>query len=227
MNSVDISNLALSHLGDTATVASIDPPEQSIQAQLCARFYPQARNTMLEMAAWSFATRRISLALYSTNPSTTWLYSYAVPGDMINAIAIIAADAGDDYSQAFYPPVQFPYPQGYTMPPGLSVYVPQPYSQERSPDGRTELILTNVENATLRYTSYSTDTTQYPFQFILALSYLLASMLAGPLIKGAEGAQLGQQMLTFFKAWSGDAEANDANQRKVSIVQSVPWIARR
>jgi len=227
MNSVDICNLALSHLGDTATVASIDPPEQSIQAQLCARFYPQARNTMLEMASWGFATRRIALALYSTNPSTTWLYCYAAPGDMLNALAVIAGDAADDYSQAFYPPAQFPYPQGTTMPPGLSVYVPQPYSQERSPDGRTELILTNVVNAVLRYISYATDTTQYSWLFTQALSYLLASMLAGPLIKGQEGAQAGAQMLSFFKAWSGDAEAGDANQRKITVIQSVPWIARR
>jgi hypothetical protein len=227
MNAVGICNLALSHLGDTATVASIDPPEQSVQAQLCARFYPQARNTLLEMATWDFSTRRVSLALYATNPSTTWLYAYAAPGDMINALAVIPSDAGDDYSQSFYPPAQFPYPQGTTMPPGLSAYVPQPYSQERSADGSTELILTNVQNAVLRYTSFNADTTRYSFLFTQALSYLLASMLAGPLIKGTEGAQMGQQMIGLFKVWEAQAETSDANQRKIAPVQSVPWIARR
>jgi hypothetical protein len=227
MNAVGICNLALGHLGDTATVAAIDPPDQSVQAQLCARFYPQARNTLLEMAAWNFATRRVSLALYQTNPSTTWLYAYVQPGDMISPLAVIAADAADDYSQSFYPPVKFPYPQGITMPPGLSVYVPQTYSQERSADGKTELILTNVENAVLRYTSYSTDTTQYSFLFTMALSYLLASMLAGPLIKGTEGATMGQQMMALFKVWDAQAEAGDANQRKIAPIQSVPWIVKR
>jgi hypothetical protein len=227
MNAVGICNLALGYLGDTATVAAIDPPDQSVQAQLCARFYPQARNALLEMGSWSFATQRASMALYATNPSTTWLFAYAAPADMINAIAVIAQDAGDDYSQGFYPPLQFPYPQGTTQPPGLSTYVPQPYSQERSADDSTELIMTNVENAVLRYTSYATNTNQYSFLFVQALSYLLASMLAGPLIKGTEGAQMSAQMLAAFKAWEGQAEASDANQRKISITQSVPWIARR
>ena len=55
---VDICNLALSHLGDTATIASLDPPEGSAQAEHCARFYPIARDSLLEMHAWGFATSR-------------------------------------------------------------------------------------------------------------------------------------------------------------------------
>ena len=62
MGEVTICNLALSHLGDTAAVASIKPPDSSVQAQLCARFYWVARNALLEMAAWGFATRRVVLA---------------------------------------------------------------------------------------------------------------------------------------------------------------------
>ena len=46
---VDICNLALGHLGDNATVASLNPPEGSVQAQHCARFYPIARDALLEM----------------------------------------------------------------------------------------------------------------------------------------------------------------------------------
>ena len=59
---VDICNLALSHLGDNATVASIDPPEGSAQAEHCSRFYPIARDTLLEMHNWNFSTRRAVLA---------------------------------------------------------------------------------------------------------------------------------------------------------------------
>ena len=40
----DICNMALGHLGDSATVASIDPPEGSAQAEHCARFYPMVRD---------------------------------------------------------------------------------------------------------------------------------------------------------------------------------------
>ena len=59
---VDICNLALGHLGDPATVSSIDPPEGSAQAQHCARFYPIARDSLLEMHSWNFSTYREALA---------------------------------------------------------------------------------------------------------------------------------------------------------------------
>ncbi|NBQ76422.1 MAG: hypothetical protein EBU14_13895, partial [Acetobacteraceae bacterium] len=58
---VDICNLALANLGDTATVASINPPEGSAQSEHCSRFYPIARDTLLEMHNWNFSTRRILL----------------------------------------------------------------------------------------------------------------------------------------------------------------------
>ena len=59
---VEICNLALAHLGDEATVASIDPPEGSAQAEHCQRFYPVSRNSLLEMHDWAFATKRATLA---------------------------------------------------------------------------------------------------------------------------------------------------------------------
>ena len=52
---VDICNLALAHIGDDATVSSIDPPEGSAQAEHCKRFYAIARDTMLQMHNWNFA----------------------------------------------------------------------------------------------------------------------------------------------------------------------------
>ena len=37
----------LGHIGDAATVSSINPPEGSAQAEHCARFYPIARDALL------------------------------------------------------------------------------------------------------------------------------------------------------------------------------------
>ena len=73
---VGICNLALSRLGDAATVSSIDPPEGSTQADLCATFYPMARDSLLEMHAWAFATRRVDLSLL-TAETDAWVYAYA------------------------------------------------------------------------------------------------------------------------------------------------------
>ena len=47
-SAVTICNLALAHLGDSATVSSIDPPEGSAPAEHCARFYPVALGLLLE-----------------------------------------------------------------------------------------------------------------------------------------------------------------------------------
>ena len=60
-SAVDICNLALSRIGDIASVQSIDPPEASAQAIHCARFYPVARDSMLERHPWGFATLRKTL----------------------------------------------------------------------------------------------------------------------------------------------------------------------
>ena len=61
-SAVDICNEALSHLGDSATVSSIDPPEGSAQAEHCARFYDSTLQSLSELHNWKFALRRTSLA---------------------------------------------------------------------------------------------------------------------------------------------------------------------
>ena len=81
MTSTDIANLALSYLGDGATVASIDPPEGSAQAQHCARFYPIALKLMLESHQWNFITRRDYLAVVQDCYFKDWRFVYAYPSD--------------------------------------------------------------------------------------------------------------------------------------------------
>jgi hypothetical protein len=73
---VDICNAALGHLGDEATVAAITPPDGSVQAGHCARFYPMARDELLEMHTWRFNTQRAVLAL-SPSPPAGWAFAYA------------------------------------------------------------------------------------------------------------------------------------------------------
>ena len=243
MSEVRICNLALSHLGDTAQVTSIFPPDGSVQAQFCNRFYPIARGALLETAAWGFATTRSALAKVN-NPTVatvtfpsgatetncgTWRFAYALPAGTITVLAVIPALAPSDY-EAWFGPVEQdhfpPYPQGYLPVPGAPLYVPQPYTIETQPDG-TQVVLTDVPDAWLRYTVLVADTTKYSALFTLALSYLLASMLAGPLIKGDVGMQAGESMLQMFNTALGRAEASDANQRKVRVEPAVSWIRGR
>lgn len=241
MSEVTICNLALSHLGDTASVASISPPDSSVQAQLCARFYFAARNALLEMATWGFATRRIALSLlqevvdgssprvYPDNTPATWRYMYALPSGVINIISVLPKDAIDDYEARLglgnygY---ELPYPEGYQPVPGVAVETPRPFAVETQSNG-TQIVLTNECDAVLRYTAAVADTTKFSPLFTLALSHLLASMLAGPIIKGSEGAAAATQQLELFNAFLGKATSSDANQRKTNVHPSPSWMRGR
>lgn len=225
---ITICNLALAHLGDTATVASISPPDGSIQAEHCARFYPQARDAMLEMAPWSFSTRRAVLASYPQNWSQ-WSFAYQVPANALTVFAVLAPDASDDYTESFAeadPTNPSIFPQGYNPLPGAALYAPQPFSMETLDNGQP-VIYTNVEHAIARYAVRITDTTLFPPLFVQALSWFLASMLAGPIIKGDTGAAMGERCLQAFAKFEQMAESSDASQRNIKVSHLVPWIAGR
>lgn len=81
---VDICNLALSHFGQDANIASIDPSDGSVEADACARFYPIALAEMLEAHDWTFARKRATLAEV-TNDRDDFAYKYALPADCVKA----------------------------------------------------------------------------------------------------------------------------------------------
>lgn len=217
---VDICNQALSHLGDSATVASIDPPEGSAQAEHCARFYPMALNALLEMHPWAFSTRRTALALV-TNPSSTWDYCYAMPSNTINLISILAPDASDDYSSR-----NKTIDAGGLLSSSAGAYMPQDFSPEIDELGN-DIILTNQADAVLRYTVLVTDTSKFTPLFIECLGWLLASKLAGPVLKGESGMQAAQACTKTFVYWLGKAADSDASQRRASPRQQVGWMNAR
>lgn len=221
---IDICNIALGHLGDTATVASIDPPEGSAQAEHCARFYPVARDALLEMHSWGFATKRAKLALLQSG-WPEWDYCYAQPSDALNLLAVIPPLATDDYSQAVR--LSNAYGAGPVLVSStVGNYVPQPFSAEIL-DDETEVIFTDQEEAVLRYTARVTDTTKFSPLFTNCLTWFLASMLAGPVIKGDAGAAEAKRCMQMMQYWFGKATESDANQRKVDPEHLVPWINGR
>lgn len=197
---VDIVNTALSRLGDEATVSSIDPPEGSAQAEHAATFYPIARDTLLEMHNWRFATKRATLALTTAEPYE-WTYAYALPSGMLKSLAVLPAtgSAEDD---------------GHD------------YDQQLDEDGN-QIILTDLEDATLRYTAKVTDTTRFPPLFTDALGWLLASYLAGPILKGDAGKAEAKACLAHFRMAYSLAIESDANQRRVKPTHTPSWIGGR
>ena len=115
---VDICNLALSHFGQDASIDSIDPIDGSAEAEHAARFYPMARDELLEMHPWSWAKRRATLAELA-NDRTDWAYRYALPAECVKP-RIVLPEAYDDEETEGVP---FDWEQGslYTDEPNASL----------------------------------------------------------------------------------------------------------
>ena len=197
---VDICNLALSRLGDDATVASINPPEGSSQAEHCAQFYSIARNSMLQGHDWNFATRRETLALLTVD-SFNWSYAYARPANSLRILSIL-------------PQASSPEDDGVE------------FELSNATDD-TELILTNLDVATARFTIVVTDTTKFPPLFIDALGWLLAAHLAGTVIKGDAGRAEAKRCYEFWRATQTSAMHQDANEKLIRPVHTPDWIGTR
>lgn len=169
---VEISNMALANLGAENLVSSIDPPDGSVEAGYCATFYPLARTVALEAAKPAFAITRTTLA-QTTNPTTRWAYAYARPSDCLKPLRIP-------------PPTSALFNEDETPVQGLDLET-APFELEG------QLILTDQADAVLVYVFDQDDTTRWTPLFTDAVAATLAGYLAGPLIKGREGAGLGQQ----------------------------------
>ena len=218
---VEICNTALAHLGDDATVASIDPPEGSPQAEHCKRFYPMAVRNTLERHAWAFATKRAILAeLTLPTNINQWQYVYALPADFITAIAVLDYTAPDDFNSLPNPPFM-----NYLSVP-IPPYTPQPYNIESFANG-TKVLYTNQQYALLRYVSDVNDTSKFSGLFTDAATRLLASYLAGPVIKGTEGRQVAQTLLKEYEAVLALAKDQDGEQTDIDIRHTPDWIGSR
>lgn len=196
---IDIVNLALSRLGDDATVASLYPPEGSAQAEHAARFYPVARDTLLEMYHWNFATKRAALAELAVTPPA-WSYAYALPADCMVVLNVIPSEARDQDAQQ--------------------------YRRESLANGQ-QVIVTDQPVASIRYQARVTDTTKFSPLFVDALAWLLASYLAGPILKGDSGIKMAQQASQMALAMAGRAAASDANQQHVTPEHTPEWLSFR
>ena len=218
---VDICNLALAHLGDDATIASLSPPEGSAQAEKAARFYPIARNNLLEMHNWNFAAKRGNLAL-TTNTLDQWDYAYVAPADMMSPVAIISPTAQNDYATRMS---AGDTPGGITSNYAPTIVAGQYSPQQFAVEGA--YIYTNQENAMLRYQAFITDPSLFSPLFVTTLSWHLASMLAGPVIKGDQGAAEAKRSTQMMTNYLTSAKQSDNLHRDITVEHIVPWTSGR
>jgi hypothetical protein len=193
---VDICNLALAHIGQARQITAISPPDGSAEAAHCHRFYPMARDIILEAHYWGFATKRVGLALTGTAPGT-WEFSYAWPNGALDIQQILLEE--DDTPQEFAVETQ----------------------------GAGQLIYTNVEDAQAKYSALITDTNRFSNTFKFAVSHMLASFLAGPIIKGKAGQAVADKHEAKAFRLVGQAQLRDANNQKEQVHNAPAYAANR
>jgi len=197
---VDICNLALSNLGDEANVAAIDPPDGSVQASHCARYYPIVRDAVLALG-WSFNLRRGMLAQHDEAPEFGWQYAYPLPADALSVLSVHSAGSSNDND-------------------------PREFVTETASDG-TVVVMTNEADALVRYTVRITDTQKFPPLVVVSMGWLLASYLAGPIIKGESGRKAAKDSMAEYLLWIGKAGVADARQVRIRPEHMPEWVAAR
>ena len=100
-------------------------------------------------------------------------------------------------------------------------YTPQQFAVEGI------YIYSNQENALLRYQSLVTDSTTFSPLFIVTLSWHLASMMAGPIIKGDQGMAEAKRCIEMMQGYLSSAKQADNLQRDITIEHIVPWTSGR
>ena len=205
MSKIDICNAALSLIGSDAIVSSIDPPDGSVEAGHCKRFYAMALAELLDWRPWSFAKKRVQLAQVALNQSAVWAYAYALPADCLVPVRVLQQSALN------YPPSDVSFNANAD---DIAVF-----TERGSADYQVEtgVLYTHEPQAVLLYTANISDTASFSPLFTTALAHLLAAYIAGPLIKGGEGARTNGTFRSAVFGRTGApgladrAAANDAN----------------
>lgn len=226
---VDICNLALSHIGQGG-ITSLDPEDDSsTTAALCAQFYPVARDALLEMRNWSFALRRVDLTgkQLEASTSTAWDYAYGLPSDLLKALAVLPPGASDDYAVAVPQAVpQADSTGAIVTEPVMATPVPRQFQLEDDGHG-SRILLTDQDEAILRYVARVVDTHEFPALFRTAVSWKLASLLAGPIIKKEQGAAEAERCLRQMAYYLAESSNQDVTQRQIKVQRTAESIRRR
>ena len=217
---VDICNMALSHLGISQQIQSIDLPDQSNQAAACAFWYPKMRNWLLRSAPWNFAYLSQVLASDAT-VFPGWHYAYQYPNDCLQAVAVTTR-AGLRFGNSYWNGFWSNGPFDRNVPK-----IPFKVVQSQAVAGQQAVLcdLPTTQPAYLFYIQCVTNTAMFDPMFSDALAFYVASRVGGPLradmnrVKMAAAAAEGMRLQALAQTM------NEAQQdlERVSPSISVRW----
>lgn len=192
----DICNLAVRRLGEMALL--VDVNENSTYAEVAKQSYPIVRDALLERHAWNFATTRVRGQLLAEKP-IGWQFGYQVPAACLRMLSVYAETRGEVIEQ-------------------------EPWVFEMQ--GAYRVVLTNIENAVLKFIQYTENSDLYSPGFVDALAWHLAASLAGPIIKGETGMTVATKLLQQAQYFERQAIQADVRQRRTIKYEPVDFIDR-
>lgn len=189
MADTDLANEALSHLGVSVEIASLDA-DRSKEAKACRRFYAPTLDEVLRDFPWGFANVIEPLALVEDFSAleSDWTYSYRYPADAV-AIRRLFLDGSGRM---------------------LTERTKTPYTIGRDASGL--LIYADLTDAAVEYTFRETDTSRFPPDFRAAFTHLLAHKI-GPRVAGDRVALVAAQYPLYDEAIR-KARANALNEQR-------------
>lgn len=200
MSSVtEIANLALSHLGTGKEITALTT-ENSAEARAVRRFYETTRDAILRDFPWPFATKTFTLGLVESTPTTEWDYSYTYPSDCIYFRRILSGIRNDTRASRI------------------------PYRIIHA--DASSLIYTDEQNAVSEYTMRVTDSARFSADFVMALSWRLASYMAARVTAG-DRFRLGEKAMKFYLFELGKAQANASGEEQPEIAIESEFITGR
>lgn len=200
---VEICNLALSNIR-AGSINSLT--ESSLQAQLCKLKYPFMRNRMLTDNVWSFNRKIKALSLLTTE-IFNWAYAYKYPVDCLKIHRLIPAyeelaNADADVISRLIDSQLLPLKD-----------MRREVEYEIFNFDDVKVIGSNEADLRIDYSAKVEDPNLFTDDFILALSHLLASELAIPIVGAELGRNLRNESLQIYKVYLDAALANDMNEQ--------------
>lgn len=214
VSKVIIANMALAHLGNANVIESFS--ERSPQAKAASFWYDEARRQTLQGFDWTFARKRLALAIHSEAPPAEWLFRYQWPTDCLQARSI--------FNPFGFVGRPYPWCDVYSANMFAGATDAVTYEIQADSDGISMTILTNQDAAELIYTRDIIQESLFPALFTRALSHNLASLMAMQMTQKTAIQQREEQR---YQGILRAAAADDANQERPQAPRDASWMRGR
>lgn len=197
ISDVIIGNMALSFVGAKRSIVTA-LTDDNAGAEAVNLWYEYARLSTLEAYNWSFARRRLTLAVHADAPPDEWAFRYTYPSGIV-AVRKIWNPLGEHADAV-------------------------PYDIEQVAAGTARCILTNMEDAIAICTADVTATSLFSPTFVLAFARKIAEHIA-PTLTNKDSVQNAQTQ--HFNLLIRQAADLDAQQAVKAPPRDADWIRGR